>query len=200
VPLAGFQQRQEQGLIDVHPDIGQFDHQLVQLPAKLLAADAAGAGRRAQSARRQHGQADAREQTAAGDAAQPRQHAVLRAFDVHRQQGGVGLVGGQRRQFVNFHQRAGQAEPSLGEHRHPFAGLDVLDQRFQIVRGGGIDADVAGDGDERLDPPLPGDVSVDDENRHVRQERRQQHAVQIGHMVGDDQQAGFMVGIVLPAA
>jgi len=44
------------------------------LPAKLLAAKAAGVGRRAQAVRRQHGQADARERTAADDAAQPRRH------------------------------------------------------------------------------------------------------------------------------
>ncbi len=200
MPLPGFQQGRHQRLVAYHPGVGQFGHQFVQLPAKLLAAGAAAAGGGGQSARRQHGQADARQQPPPHHAAQSRQQAVLRTLDVHRQQRGVGLVGGQGWAFVDFHQRPGNADPSLREHRNPLAGFQMLDQGFQIVRIGRIDADVAGHGDERPDPPVPGYMGVDDEDRHVRQERRQQRSVQIGQVIGDDQQPSSVARVMFPSA
>ena len=131
--------------------------------------------------------------------AQPRQQAVLRTFNVDRQQRGIGLVRGQRRSFVDFHQRPGDADSPFREHRDPFTGPQMLDQGFQVMRVGWIDADVAGDGDEWSDPPAPGHLGVDHEDRHIRQECRQQRPVQIGDMVGDDQQSGFVMWVMLPA-
>ena len=170
------------------------------MPAELLTTGAARAGGRVQAAGRQQGQTDARKRSPANPAAQPRKQAVLRALDIHRQQRGVGLVGGQRRTFVDFHQRPGDADPSLWKHYHPFAGLEMLNQGFQIMRISRVNADVAGHGDERLDPPVPGHLGIDDKDRHIRQKRRQQRAVQIGDVIGDDQQALLIVGIVFPAA
>jgi len=152
VPFPGFQHRRCQRLVDVHPRVGQFDHQVIQLPAKLAAAGAtvaaaAGAtvaGGGDQPARRQHGEANARQQPATDYAAQPGQQTVLGALDVHRQQRGASLISGQRRAFVDFHQRPGHADPALGKDRHPLASLEMLDQCFQIVRIGRVDADVAG--------------------------------------------------------
>ena len=59
---------------------------------------------------------------------------------------------------------------------------------------------MSGGGDEWPYPPAPGHLGIDHEDRHVGEKCRQQRPVQIGDMVGDDQQPGFVVRVMFPAA
>ena len=89
--------------------------------------------------------------------------------------------------------RNGEGEYGCGHFAGRAKALASPENRRTLICG------LAGDGDEWSDPPAPGHLGVDHEDRHIRQECRQQRPVQIGDMVGDDQQSGFVMWVMLPA-
>ena len=137
--------------------------------------------------RLEHGHRDLGEPAAAHLAfGQPGERRGVEAFEPHRHDEGVGLVGDQSGAVIDLHQAAGDGQPAFREDDQRLAAFDGVDQRARRHRLGRIERHRAGEAQERLDPPVLRHRAVDGEHRILRQQRQRQRRVEEARVVERD--------------
>ncbi len=145
--------------------------------------------------RRQKPQGDPREPADPHLALQVGEAAVLGAFDAHRQDGRIGMVGDHARPVVHLHGRAGDGDTALREDDRLVAVAQVMNDGLQRQRVGRVQREEIHEPQEGLEGGFPGHQGVDGEGGALGEVQVDEDAVQQRHVVGDDEHplAGGMV-------